>query len=301
MNISYPEVRAWLFRRVLGLEGAPGPGDVWRLAEFLGECIEVGISREAPRGMQHALPGGRALVLLPARRGERETAEILLEELAHYLCRDALEMPYPLDWDAAPRGDRRSLLRWEERDERDARLFSDAWNYPAELFDGSRDDEELRREARCSTEQLLTRLLERCERVRRGDEKPLEAPPWSAWRRYRVRVHGGPVPRVALLPRGDAPSPRLELPLGAGDSPGRLLALHQDLAALRPHEFVLKYRRWAAPRPEDVEMPWAEVLARSRRRAPLGSGSPVVENAGPGTSPTDVWPWRRPGRRSGSG
>jgi hypothetical protein len=239
----------------LQLRGFPGPDQAWELADYLGDAVVVRQEHGLDRASQHRMPTGPALILLPRGRGQMQTAAWLVEELAHYLCRGEIALPAPTDWEQQTRGARRNFAQWEEIDEREARVFCDAWHLPAELVVSASSEAELLAESGADRE----RLRRRWEHLRKQPPAPVARPPaWSAWEHFRLRYWEGASARIEIVPRGRG-GKRFELPVRPERHKAQAASVALDLAALRPEEFALKYRRWAVNGPRELPHRWPPV------------------------------------------
>jgi hypothetical protein len=138
-------------RRELRLSGYPQPRDAFRLADHLSPALRVDY-RPITRGFS-VRTAGRAFIRLPERLTEEAAAEILLEEVMHYLAEPA----GPPECDLRTPEALRLHLLAQDRDEGRARALVLAWKLPLDLVLAADDDEELAAESGCTLEEVAER------------------------------------------------------------------------------------------------------------------------------------------------
>lgn len=241
MHSGYPETRAWLARKALGLRGPADAGEAWRLLDWLGGCVEL---RQLPGVVPQCYRrrNGGASIQLPILADERAESVLLLHELSHFLCQGG---PGFAPCGLVPR-------HWVSKEEAEAVRFVEAFLLPAQAVRRLDCDEDAREvlEIAGLDQAALRRRLEAVENW----VAPTGPLAWSSWGHFRVeRLTSALTDITEISDRNSA----WEAHLPGETDPGGLLF---DLLALRPEELRLKYDRHA-PRREKLTDHWAHYLA----------------------------------------
>lgn len=241
MSSGYPETRAWLARKALGLRGPADAGEAWRLLEWLGGCVEL---RQLPGAIPQCYRrrNGGASILLPILADERAESLLLIHEIAHFLCQGG---PGFAPCGMVPK-------HWASKEETEAHRFAEAFLLPPRVVTALDTDEE-------AAEVLMVAGLDRAALHRRLEAvenwvAPTGPLAWSSWGHFRVERNTTNLTDVVeISDRNSAWEAHLP---GETDPSGLLF----DLLALRPEELRLKYDQHA-PRREKLTDHWAHYFA----------------------------------------
>lgn len=254
------ELRAVLWRRATGITGFAGPTEIRLLLDWLGELLTVRHSRFARSAQYDRGTDGGIVVTVPLNGRDPAQSLNKLHEAAHGLLDFAPHVELGLG--RAPVGAvaPRLRARTERVAEQEIHVLTDAVRLPRELVLARLDREfpdwdGLVEESGCDRATIERRL-------RWMEEHPLPSlhspPPWSAWEGWTVAEwESDPVRFIEVRPRGSGRVVLLPY-RNEVERQGTLDGVYWSLAALRPHEFRLKYRA-AEARMRPVTRFWEEL------------------------------------------
>jgi len=249
----FAEERAEAVLAALGIETGLRRGDIWRVREWLADCIVVRERDVACGFCQHARDG-RGIITVPRGLYGPDLDELMEEETGHFLVTDGVAS---LFWDTADGEafNRHLSGRWRMKEEALVRTFLGALYLPSRYF-RYMTDTELAEVSGCSP-----RLVSERRDYLAGDIVLLNgAPDWSAWWRYEAVYRPSSFhPLVRIVAQDGAPEAfEVGCPPALRDDIERSIVA--DLCAMTANEFGHKYRRLCCPDDEPLRVQPGDLL-----------------------------------------